>query len=426
MPATMISSSFIVFLAIILCVSFTEVRSFNPVPLSQTRDYSPGRVKHLSVAMEETITETEDVLDSRRSPSLECEDTGTNVVKKDPIESVNKRREYQMNLGRALDVIRKDYPDLLLKAPDYSIYHDDIEVVDPSGMTLHGLSNYKMSFQFVHSIVKFFYCTEHSGLTFRLFYDFARDTIRVSWHATLAPKQLYGGIDNKLHVDGASVYKLDVQSGLVKSHHIENLLINNSPLEAPQGLFHALRYEVVNPLGVPVGSTLGLAGDINPQPSAKRDDSIATTMAMTSDLSSSSSEEASDAAFELKNAARVKFGLKPISREEFDQIEEQVRAQSEVVNSNYRNAGQLRAEKKKKDYGFLSKLFGDALPDTCESNDDCDRPALCCDLIVKKVCCRSGAMIPATRYPPRVQPMMQPISGKPGDDELPPKIPQRY
>merc|ERR1711865_1291319 len=33
--------------------------------------------------------------------------------------------------------------------------------------------------------------------------------------------------------------------------------------------------------------------------------------------------------------------------------------------------------------GIFQKLFGDALEDTCESNYDCQRPEVCCDIMVK-------------------------------------------
>ena len=36
--------------------------------------------------------------------------------------------------------------------------------------------------------------------------------------------------------------------------------------------------------------------------------------------------------------------------------------------------------------GFLSGMK----PDGCETNYDCERPMVCCDLIVARVCCSSG------------------------------------
>ena len=74
---------------------------------------------------------------------------------------------------------RADYPNLLTKNPDWKVYHDELEVVDPSGVSLHGLNNYKRAFFFIHGVVKMFYCQEKSGLTsIRMGYDWARKCIR--------------------------------------------------------------------------------------------------------------------------------------------------------------------------------------------------------------------------------------------------------
>ena len=62
-----------------------------------------------------------------------------------------RQNEFKMAVGRAIDTLRSDYPDILTKSPDFSIYHDDIEVVDPSGVTLHGLRDYKFSFRIAHA-----------------------------------------------------------------------------------------------------------------------------------------------------------------------------------------------------------------------------------------------------------------------------------
>ena len=92
---------------------------------------------------------------------------------------VDSQKEFELNLGRAVDVMKSDYPDLLTKNPQWHIYHDDLEVVDPTGVSLHGLDNYKMAFGFIHGVVKWFYCEEKSGLTsIRVGYDWARKCIR--------------------------------------------------------------------------------------------------------------------------------------------------------------------------------------------------------------------------------------------------------
>jgi hypothetical protein len=87
-------------------------------------------------------------------------------------------------------------------------------------------------------------------------YDFCRSSIRVSWHAVLVPKVPLG---RPLHVDGISMYKLDPSSGKIVEHKIENLMINDSPVVPPYGVFSLMQQQELiglsgQPgLGIPAG-----------------------------------------------------------------------------------------------------------------------------------------------------------------------------
>ena len=107
--------------------------------------------------------------------------TSTNTERAGGVSTgiVDAQKEYELNLGRAVDTLKKDYPDLLYHHPSWNLYHDDLEVIDPSGVSLHGLENYKMAFGFIHAVVKVFYCEEKSSVTsVRVAYDCARKCIR--------------------------------------------------------------------------------------------------------------------------------------------------------------------------------------------------------------------------------------------------------
>ena len=145
---------------------------------------------------------------------------------------VDERREFEINLGRAMDTLRKDYPHLLYRAPDFSIYHNEINVVDPSGVQLTGLNSYKQSFRFVQSVVGLLYDKDKSFISHRMIYDWARGSIRISWNAVIVPK-VVGNRRNALYLDGVSMYKLDPESGKIIEHKIENLIQNNTPLSPP-------------------------------------------------------------------------------------------------------------------------------------------------------------------------------------------------
>lgn len=113
-------------------------------------------------------------------------------------------------------------------------------------------------------------------------------------------------------------------------------------------------------------------------------------------------------AFELKNMSRKKFGLKPLSQAQYADLQIQVRAmeaeqalkaeelrQSQAVATTSDQAVASSAtvrhqQQQQKDNIFATmakSLLGES---TCESNYDCARPQVCCDLGFKKMCCSSG------------------------------------
>lgn len=103
-------------------------------------------------------------------------------------------------------------------------------------------------------------------------------------------------------------------------------------------------------------------------------------------------------AFDRKNQSRKKFGMKPMSPEEFIKNEIEVQkmalAQEQRAVQLEKEAATRRqneAREQSRAPGFFDKVFGAALPDTCESNFDCEAPKVCCDFGVSKVCCSGGS-----------------------------------
>mmetsp|Transcript_14230 Transcript_14230/g.30320 ORF Transcript_14230/g.30320 Transcript_14230/m.30320 type:complete len:460 (-) Transcript_14230:435-1814(-) len=325
---------------------------------------------------------------------------------------VDAQKEFEINLGRAVDTLKKDYPSLLTKNPSWEIYHSDLEVIDPTGVSLHGLDNYKMAFGFIHGVVKWFYCEEKSGLTsIRVGYDWARKCIRVSWNVELVPRMIYGGSRNILHVDGISEYYLDRESGLITEHKVSHLLINDQPVRPENGVFNALaEISPVDPEGVPV--FFGADGKLSWEDISKVNFQTWNPLQRTpTSLFSNPNESAmqlpdnansinTDAplpydrdALQRKNASRKKFGMPPLTPEEFIAIEEEVRAMDAMNKKKAAYLAEQIAQQKanqKKEDGFLSNIFGGALKNGCESNFDCERPQVCCDVGFKKICCSNG------------------------------------
>jgi hypothetical protein len=135
---------------------------------------------------------------------------------------------------------------------DYSIYHNEISVIDPSGVQLTGIDSYKSSIKFLQTFIKFWF-QDRSALQYRMVYDFCRSSIRVSWHAVLSPKVPLG---RPLHVDGISMYRLDPTSGKIMEHKFENLVINGTPVKPPYGIFSMMQQDLIGLPGQPGAGTL--------------------------------------------------------------------------------------------------------------------------------------------------------------------------
>lgn len=126
-----------------------------------------------------------------------------------------------------------------LPALDYGIFHENIVVIDPSGVQLTGIDSYSNSIAFLQTFCKFWF-QERSTLQYRMVYDFARSAIRISWHVVLVPKVPLG---RPLHIDGISTYKMDASSGKIVEHKFENLMINDSKIMPPYGIFSLMQQQ---------------------------------------------------------------------------------------------------------------------------------------------------------------------------------------
>jgi len=108
-------------------------------------------------------------------------------------------------------------------------------------------------------------------------------------------------------------------------------------------------------------------------------------------------------AFEMKNAARKKFGLKPLTMDQFLEVQGQIQdlamqqqqKASAVIAQRTEQEEEEQKRKKKNNSNVFSNLFGNVVKDTCESNYDCSHPQVCCDFGFMKKCCSSGSRIPA-------------------------------
>lgn len=323
--------------------------------------------------------------------------------------------EFELHVGRALDVLRKDYPSILTDYPNYSIYSDNIEFCDPAQVKLHGLRKYRAAFDVLHAVVKFFYCPSKSSLTFRLCHDKARNNIRVHWNAILVPREIFGGSRTIAHVDGISVYELDAATGQIDQHRIEQLLYNDSPVQPKEGVVALLTLQRP-PAGVVIPSFIqqtdantifeftSLPSNRNPLAAAQKSNQPNSLFAMEAEQQQPDDihqqhDGVDLAALELKNKSRKKFGLKPLSPTEFLELQVAVQELTETRQEQHTAAAAAKAAatknqaQQKSQPSILDKWLGGVLTETCESNWDCERPQICCDFGFQKRCCSSGSPV---------------------------------
>merc|ERR1719359_1863867 len=89
--------------------------------------------------------------------------------------------EYELNRGRVVDALRRDYPNMFTAEPDFSIFREEIELHDPTGVRLRGIGNYKRIFDTLRFLRRT--AMQDAELTYRLV---ATDgSVRVRWSAKI-------------------------------------------------------------------------------------------------------------------------------------------------------------------------------------------------------------------------------------------------
>ena len=61
-----------------------------------------------------------------------------------------REKEFKLNLGRAIDVLRRTFPVFLDEEPEWDIYTEKLETRDPAGVALRGLG----AFQAFHALLR--------------------------------------------------------------------------------------------------------------------------------------------------------------------------------------------------------------------------------------------------------------------------------
>ena len=220
-------------------------------------------------------------------------------------------------------------------------------------------------------------------------------TIRVRWNAKLTMRDPFAALPGMstrdeagrpvVHVDGVSVYALNA-TGFIYRHTLEDVTVTPPEL---MGAVDPLAYIFAWPAG---GSTPPVAVA---RPYFRGEGPAADALTGSVKPTSGATTASEDAP--VAPVAPAFEG--PMQRAARERAEDAQRAQQ---------LRELRAPAATPTKRGLGGLFArKGLPQTCESNYDCERPLVCCDLLVARVCCSSGVMVGAPQ--PQAQPQRIPI-----------------
>jgi len=288
---------------------------------------------------------------------------------------------FQLNQGKAIDALRRDYPRLLTHEPDFTIFSPDIELFDPTGKRLSGASHYANVF----AVLRFLRSTAMNGaeITYRLV---AGDNIRVRWTAKLWMRGLPAE-SPIVYLDGCSVYELDAK-GKVRTHRLEDIVMLGDHQQRVSLGFAWPHPSVATPeVAMPFFRSLDtalLAGPSATLPPAEVSRAVQA-----------------DAA---RNVGRRRTPPPRASASASETPMERAAREREEMAAEAKRVAALRAPREEEKTPFFS--FGGG-PQPCESTLDCERPMVCCDLYFASICCSGGLMVGSPQ--PQLQEQLIPI-----------------
>ena len=340
--------------------------------------------------------------------------------------------EYQLNLGKAIDTLRRDYPHMLHTAPDFTIFTDDIQL-SGAGSSTPSLAG-KERYMHLFGALRFLRNTTmvHDEVGARLVVS--DGTIRVRWHAKLTMTSAFAALPGLARdkscrpvvwVDGVSMYEVN-GDGLVHRHVLEDVVVTPPELQGavdlalfswPGGLSppmpavaapYSSNDRDLHHLAVSLPGT----GGVHPAPSDGRA-SINTHAVHFGEVGSTGRRRVAESRAPAPVAMARETPMERAARERAEDAEQAKRL------SELRAPPIVRSQDGPKG-GLLSRLLpSDLVPQTCESNFDCDNPLVCCNLGFASICCSSGMMIgppPDASAVPQLQRQAIPIPIPVDDD----------
>jgi len=132
------------------------------------------------------------------------------------------KRNFTLNVGRAIECLRDDVPNMLTEAPNLDIFSDEVVLADPNGPIVKGKAAYKMFFASLRMARRLTMTTPTVEILSLRYLDWRSEiTVRFS----VVTESPVPGMD-PVHFDAISVYKLD-RKGLIYEHRIDDMTRQN-------------------------------------------------------------------------------------------------------------------------------------------------------------------------------------------------------
>ena len=299
--------------------------------------------------------------------------------------------EYNLNLGRLIDLLGRDHPMLFERPQDLSLFEETIELHGPSGQILRGARQYTAAFDLLRFTRRV--AMEDATLTHRI--SIKHREVRLRWSAKLRVKDLglapLGREPALFHVDGVSAYELDGR-GHVHVHRLQNVIISGRDRES---LLHLPNLELmwrlpalVPPIAPPVPAAVGRVARpiaIGRAQAAAAGAARPAAPRTAAPRMYAAGETPAERAASLERRFAAEEAETPVERAARERKE--MASEAARLKALRAPAEVARALKGLPFLGLIRK------PDTCESNLDCEQPQVCCDLLVARVCCSSGMMV---------------------------------
>jgi len=138
-----------------------------------------------------------------------------------------------VEIGKTIDTIKADLPLIFEDSaprPDLSVFADNIQLSDPTGIKLEGRQSYSEMYSSLRIMSRCLF--RNSSTRVRFFYDEGRGVLKGKFtsHVRLV-KWIPYNRDADIYISIVSLYHINLSSGKVSRHHVDRVDFNGKEME---------------------------------------------------------------------------------------------------------------------------------------------------------------------------------------------------